>query len=227
MPSGGSGLQARGWHPFRRINRQSQHRPDQQIRLRPLSQVITQVGQRWAGAVTGCTTCERQVTGALLAHWDAPWCAPWLIRTDRPPAAADVVWDARRAGIACGCNDAERRGRRWEQTKMRDPRRAERLWLAMAVATLWTVSVGGQAEARRSLPVAADLPTTRIARQQPRSQQRPRTLSCFRRGRLALIATLTVGQEPPQGRFLPEPRPTRLDTHIHRPPAYRPLAKAA
>src|SRR5262249_42746146 len=33
----------------------------------------------------------------------------------------------------------------WHRSRMRDPERAARLWLAVAVATLWLVSVGGGA----------------------------------------------------------------------------------
>ncbi len=147
--------------------------------------------------------------------------------TDLPPAAADVAWYALRAGIACGFKDAKRGGWHWEQTKMRDPRRAERVWLAMAAATLWVVSVGCQTEACVPPPLLADLPPTHIARRQPRNQRRPCRLSRFRRGRLVLIAALVAGQELPQGRFLPEPWPKSLDTHIHHPIACRPLASAA
>jgi len=48
---------------------------------------------------------------------------------------------------------------------MRDPRRAERLWLAMAVATLWVVSVGCQAETELPLGVLDTLPAQQRARQ--------------------------------------------------------------
>jgi hypothetical protein len=217
----------RGWHPFLRINRQGQYRVQGQATFRPLSQVITRVGERWADRVTCFKTSERQMNVTLLARWDRPYREPWLIVTDLPPAVADVAWYALRAWIECGFKDAKRGGWHWEQTKMRDPRRAERLWLAMAVATLWTVSVGCQAEASATVPLLAELPPTHIARRQRSRQRRERPLSCFRRGRLVLIAALVAGQELPQGRLLPEPWPKSLDTHILRPPAYRPLSKAA
>jgi len=40
-----------------------------------------------------------------------------------------------RAWIECGFKDSQRGGWHWEQTKMLAPARAERLWLAWAVAT--------------------------------------------------------------------------------------------
>jgi hypothetical protein len=216
-----------GWHPFLRINRQGQYRVSGQSTFRPLSQVITRIGQHWKGRVSCFKTAERQVAATLLARWDSPYREPWLILTDLPPQAADCAWYALRAWIECGYKDAKRGGWHWEQTKMRDPRRAERLWLALAIATLWVVSVGCQAEASLPLPVLADLPPTHIARRQSQRQGRARPLSCFRRGRLVLIAALVAGQELPHGRFLPEPWPKSLDTHILRPAAYRPLSKAA
>ena len=48
-----------------------------------------------------------------------------------------------------GRNYTKRGGWQWHQTKMKDPQRAARLWVAIAVATLWVVSVGGQAEKRQ------------------------------------------------------------------------------
>jgi hypothetical protein len=67
---------------------------------------------------------------------------------------------------------------------MTDPKRAERLWLAMAIATLWTVSVGCQAEASLPVPILSDLPEHHAARQPRTRRRRARPLSCFRRGRL-------------------------------------------
>ena len=57
-----------------------------------------------------------------------------------------------RSWIECGFKDTKRGGWQWHQTKMRDSKRAERLWLAIAVAILWAVRIGGQADA--TLPVS-------------------------------------------------------------------------
>jgi hypothetical protein len=204
-----------GWHPFLRINRQGRYRKLGSTTFRPLSQVVQQKGQRWAGQVTCFATKQRQVDCSLLARWDAPYREAWLIVTDLPPQLADVAWYGLRSWIECGFKDAKRGGWHWEQTKMRDPRRAERLWLAMALATLWVVSVGCQAELE--LPVAAldELPQTHIARRKVKGGRAPRALSCFRRGRLVIVAALVNRQALPVGH-----------THVERPPAYRPLQKA-
>lgn len=217
-----------GWHPYLRINRQGQYCPAGATTFRPLSQVVSRIGQRWAGRVTCFVTKERQLSCTLLARWDRGYSAPWLIVTDLGAQQADVAWYGLRAWIECGFKDAKRGGWHWEQTKMRDPRRAERLWLAMAVATLWVVSVGCQAEATQALPLLEELPFQHIARQRARPGRRQaRVLSCFRRGRLLLVAALMNGQSLPVGQIVPEPWPKSLDSHSERPLAYRPLEKAA
>jgi Transposase DDE domain len=219
-------IQSVGWHPFLRINRQGHYCPHDATTFRPLSQVVTQVGQRWAGRVTCFATKQRQIQGTLLARWDRGYTDAWLILTDLPTTHADVAWYALRAWIECGFKDAKRGGWHWEQTKMRDPRRAERLWLAMAVATLWVVGVGCQAEVTIPTPRHETLPVTHIARRRTTLARPPRAISCFRRGRLVLIATLLHGHALPSAQLIPEPWPKSLDTHIERIPTYRPLSKA-
>lgn len=220
-------IQTVGWHPFLRINRQGQYCLEGASSYQPLSQVVTTVGQRWAGRVTCFKTKERQLVCSLLARWDVGYREPWLVVTDLAPERADVAWYGLRAWIECGYKDAKRGGWHWEQTKMKDPRRAERLWLAMAVATLWVVSVGCAAEASQPQPMLDALPPTHTARRQASGRGPARMLSCFRRGRLLLVAALVNGQAIPQARLVPEPWPKSLDSHVERPPAYRPLRNAA
>ena len=120
--------------------------------LRPLTQVVSRVGQRWAGQVICFATPARQRTCTLLARWDAGYRDPWLILTDLPPTAVDVAWYGLRAWIECGFKDSKRGGWHWEQTKRLAPARAERLWLALAVATLWTVSAGAKPKSSNPRP---------------------------------------------------------------------------
>src|SRR5262245_23375863 len=193
-------IQKLGWHPYLRINRQGQYCPLGSTTFRPLSQVVSHLGQRWAGQVTCFATKQRQLPCTLLARWDRGYTDPWLIVTDLAPTQADVAWYALRAWIECGFKDAKRGGWHWEQTKMKDPRRAERLWLAMAVATLWVVSVGCQAEVCQAVVVLDELPAQHIARRCAGSGRvSGRMLSCFRRGRLLLVAALVNGQLLPLG----------------------------
>ena len=222
-----STIQARGWHPFLRINRQGQYRPQGADRFRPLSQLLTRPGQQWAGRVTCFATKERQVECSLVARWDAGYRDPWLVLTDLAPHVADVAWYGLRAWIECGYKDSKRGGWQWHQTKMVTPARAERLWLVLAVATLWTVSVGCAAEEVLPVPVLAELPVRHVARRGSSGRSGRREVSCFRRGRLVLIAALCAGQELPLGQLLPEPWPKSLDKVVQLPRARIPLHKAA
>lgn len=89
------------------------------------------------------------------------------------------------------------------------PERAARLWLAIAVATLGLVSVGGEAEETPPLgplpALAAHLPPP------PRSHRATplRWVSVFRRGWNLILAALLNQTPLPQGRLVPEPWPTR------------------
>jgi hypothetical protein len=220
-------IQAQGWHPYLRINRQGQYCPQGEQDFRPLSQVTPRVGQAWAGAVTCFKTPQRHLACTLLARWDAGYRDPWLVVTDLPPQAADVAWYGLRAWIECGYKDSKRGGWQWHQTKMTDPARAERLWLVIAVATVWVVSVGCAAEATLPEAMVADLPVQHVARRTARGRPTGREVSCFRRGRLVLVAALCSGRDLPQGRLIPEPWPKSLATLIWRPRARIPLSKAA
>ncbi|MGB5711834.1 MAG: hypothetical protein WBM44_13105 [Waterburya sp.] len=72
----------------------------------------------------------------LLAQWDEGYVDPWLIITDLTPQQAQICWYGMRSWIECLFKDLKRGGFAWHHTKMTDPQRAERLWLAIAVATL-------------------------------------------------------------------------------------------
>jgi len=163
----------------------------------------------------------------LLARWDRRYRDRWLILTDLPAERADVAWYGLRSWIESGFKDSKRGGWHWEQTKMSDPRRAERLWLAMALATLWVVSLGCQAEVADPIASLEELPIPHIARRALSTRAQRRVLSCFRRGRLLLVAALVNQQPLPLGQLIAEPWPKSLDTHIERPATYRPLQKAA
>jgi hypothetical protein len=216
-----------GWHPFLRINRGGNYRPAGAACFRPLSEAVTQGGPAWAGVVTCFSSRDAQLPCTLLARWDAVHTDPWLIVTDLPPDAADVVWYGLRTLIECGFKDVKRGGWHWEQTKMTDPDRAARLWLAIAVATLWVVSVGGMAEVTMPASMLDTLPDTHIARRQPTRRSQPRVLSCFRRGVIVIITTLLNEGRLPRSGFVPEPWPERLDTRTADQSDHIPHQKAA
>jgi len=83
---------------------------------------------------------------------------------------------------------------------MTDPNRAARLWLALAVATLWMITLGSDLEVGPS-DAAPDLPDLRglLGVNGPR---RPRRTRLFRLGWLWLLVELNQGQPLPLPRRL-------------------------
>ena len=197
-----------GWHPFMRINKQGNFRPQGQGKFRSLATAAPEVGSSWCGKVDCFSGESRRLQCTLLARWDQGYEDVWLIVTDMAPTQATAVWYGMRSWIEGGFKDTKRGGWGWHQTKMVDPERAERLWLAIAVATLWAVSVGGEVDA--SLPASSleALPEKHIARRTATKRSRPRMLSCFARGIITIVGKLIRGDGLVLGRFVPEPWPT-------------------
>ena len=196
-----------GWHPFLRITQQGKFRAHDTPYFRPLAGLVSLTAPDWSGAVTCFISAHARLDCTLLARFDPAYADPWLVLTDLPPRVADIAWYGMRAWIEAGFKDIKRGGWAWHQTKMTDPARAERLWLVIAVATLWVLSVGGYAEADAppcSLPF---LPPFFPYRSRPKSTSRPRLLSVFARGLLIILAALLRGDSLPFGDFVPEPWP--------------------
>ena len=116
-----------------------------------------------------------------------------------------VVWHAGLDGAALQADEAG--GGQWHRTRMTDPARAARLWLAVAVATLWLVSIGGAVDATIPEATLPDVTARYPEYRRPRRATRWRLVSVFRRGWLTLIGALLRHAPLPEGRFVPEPWP--------------------
>ena len=198
----------RGWHPYLRINAGGKYRPEGESAFRSLALAAPRVESAWCGRVV-CFK-SKPVRCTLLARQDGHHTDPWLIITDLASEQAEVCWYALRAWIESGFKDTKRGGWQWQHTQMTDPARAARHWLAIAVATLWVVSVGGEADATVPASSLSELPDTHIARRRSTRRTRPRLLSCFRRGWIVLICHLIAGLAVPIGHFYSEPWPASL-----------------
>ena len=196
-----------GWHPFLRVNAGGTFRPTGQARYAPLWSFAA-AGGSWAGTGTAFQGPDRRLVGTLLVRWADGCATPWLLLTDLPPDAADPCWYGMRGWIERGFKLTKRAGWQWQATRVTDPDRAARLWLAVAVATLWLVSIGGAADA--ALP-ASTIPAVPTPPRRVRRTTRPRLVSVFRRGLALLLAALLNDQPLPTGRFRPEPWPTADD----------------
>ena len=196
-----------GWHPFLRINSGGTFRPDPQATWRPLASFVPCPGTRWRGTGTAFKRPQRRLRCTLLACWEEGYTAPWLILTDLPPEASEAGWYGLRAWIEQQFKCIKRAGWQWQRTRMTQPARAARLWLAVAVATLWLLSVGGAAE--EAIPESTLLDVTAALGNQRRQRRatRLRLVSIFRRGWITLLVALLEQAPLPLGVFLPEPWP--------------------
>jgi hypothetical protein len=196
-----------GWPPFVRIKTGGTFRPVGTRGFRPVQSFGPKPGRRWRGRGTACQKAGRQVECPLVALWEEGSKAPWLMLTDLPPEASAAGWYGLRAWIAQGFKITKRAGWQWHRTRMRAPERAARRWLAVAVATLWLLRVGGVAE--DDIPESTVLAVTALCPGRPRTRRAPRLrlVSVFRHGWVALLVAL-LRQEPlPEGHFVPEPWP--------------------
>jgi Transposase DDE domain len=229
-------IQRQGWHPFMRINTGGSFRPAGEQQRRPLASFVPQHGSCWQGRGEAFKDAPKRLRCTLLARWDSGYADPWLVLTDLPVATAEVCWYGLRAWIEQGFKRLKSGGWDWQNTHMTDPERAERLWLALAVATWWCLSVGGEVEADIPVATVAEFPASPATALPPSTAAAEpsqggtatgagaaptaRVISVFVRGRVAITNTLIREGRVPLGRALPEPWPTQ-------PPAARSTAKPA
>ena len=194
-----------GWHPFLRSNTGGSFRPAGATCWRPLKTFAPQPGTSWRG--TGVAFTRNQVVCTLLARWEEGDKDPWLILTDLAPEASDAGWYGLRAWIEQGFKSTKRAGWQWHRTRMRHPDRAARLWLAVAVATLWLLSVGGEAD--ETIPASTVLDVTGWCPERPRTRRatRLRLVRVFRQGWVRRLVALLRQDPLPEGRLVPEPWP--------------------
>ena len=187
-----------GWHPFLRINRGGTFQPAGQGRC-PLGTLVPRVGTAWAGQGIAFQGADRRLACTLVACWEPGYKDPWCVLTDLAPDRCQVAWYGVRSWIEQGFRCLKRGGWQWQQTRMTDPARAERLWLALAVATFWVISIGDATEQDLTRPVIADLTP---------SPQRSRRVRLFRLGLLTLlVAAITAQPLPLPGLLAADPWP--------------------
>jgi hypothetical protein len=98
---------------------------------------------------------------------------------------------------------------------MTEPQRAARLWLAVAVATLWLLSVGGMADAAIPDNTLLDVSAALGVQRRQRRATRVCLVSTFRRGGILILVALLDHEPLPLGAFLPELWPTHPSiTHL-------------
>jgi hypothetical protein len=194
-----------GWHPFLRIKQRSTFRPTGQAAFVRLTTLVGQIGQRWRGRGTAFATRGCQLDCTLVAWWGEGHAEPWFILTDLPPEASDAQWYGLRAWCEQAFKCTKRGGWQWQQTRMQEPTRVTRMWLAMAVATLWMLTIGSDLEGARVDQTALPDLTALLGARAPQAR---RPLRLFRLGWLGLLVQLITGADVPlPRRLVPEPWP--------------------
>jgi hypothetical protein len=154
-------ITAGGWHPFMRVKKAGHFRPEGWRKGQALKQFSPTVGSRWRGRGVAWPTSSR-LPCTRLACWEEGHEEPWLIVTDLAPGDARAVWYAWRSWIEQGFRDLKSDGWDWSKTRMTDPDRVARWWTAAALAALWVLEAGAEAQ-RLEIPatkahVGADKP---------------------------------------------------------------------
>lgn len=197
-------IQSIGWHPLMRVNRGGHFCPDGSTTFVPLGRMVPQVGMSWRGRGMAFATPSRRLEGTLWGWWGEGHKEPWLILTDLAPRQGDASWYGLRAWIEQGFKDSKRGGWQWQHTRMEDPQRAQRLWLAIAVTTLWLLRVGGGADEVANARQAEAL----IVGQCESCRQYRRMSSVFAQGHRTILMAMLKHQRLPLGHWLPQPWPT-------------------
>ena len=139
---------ALGWHPLMRAKKGGKFRPKGWGKFYIMSDLVRRVGGSFSAE--GLAYTGRKMPCTLLACWSEGHDEPWLVLTDLPPEAGNAVWYGFRTWIEQGFKVIKGGGWEWQNTRMEDAGRVERLWLVMSVATLWVVAVGAEDEAQEA-----------------------------------------------------------------------------
>ena len=210
-------VQDLGWHPLLRISLQMGFRAEGEANFAAIGKQVQRRGRGWKGKGAWSETGAR-LQGTLLVRWEKGYEEAIAVVTDLEAEEVETSWYLMRFWIEDEYKDHKRGGWGWQHTKMQDPRRAERLWLAMAVAMQMTVLVGGLEEAReeeqRSREGRQRKHPKRVGRPaKPLYKPRGREQSCLVRGKLCIQAAVMRAEALPQGYVVNEPWPK----HTYRP----------
>jgi hypothetical protein len=200
-----------GWHPMLRVKEDLSFRAKGEETFSPMGQRVKRHGRGWKGKGEWSEHGER-MSGTVVMRWEKGYEEKLVVVTDLDEKEANAAWYHMRFWIEDEYKDHKSGGWGWEQTKMTDPGRAERQWLARAVAMHMAVLVGGQEEAeeqerkckqarKRSLKRRVGRPPKPVCRPRGREQ------SMLMAGQQNIQAAVARGEEIPMGHVVAEDWP--------------------
>lgn len=195
------------WHPLMRVKGGGKFRPQGWHGWYRMGEWLRQPGGRLA--MVGQAYKSEPLACTLLACWDEGYAEPWLLLTDLSPAASNPCLYAWRAWIEQGFKVTKSGGLNWQQTRMTQPERAERQFLALAVTTLWLVAVGAEVEGSTQRETLAGLPGSA---ERAAAEGRSRRIRLFALGAAAVLAALINRVPLPQGKLRQECWPASTHT---------------
>ena len=200
-----------GWHPMLRVKEDLSFRAKGEESFSPMGMRVKRRGRSWSGKGEWSEQGER-MEGTVLIRWEKGYEEKVVVVTDLDEKEANAAWYQMRFWIEDEYKDHKSGGWGWEQTKMMDPKRAERQWLARAVAMQIAVLLGGQEEAteqERKCRAANKLKGKRRVGRPPRPMCRPRgrEQSVLMAGQQSIQAAVVRGEEIPQGHVVTEAWP--------------------
>jgi hypothetical protein len=204
-------IQRLGGHPMLRVKEDLSFKAQGEEHFAPIGMRVRRRGRGWGGVGEWSEHGER-MQGTVLIRWEKGYEEKLAVVTDLGEKEGNVAWYQMRFWIEDEYKDYKSGGWGWEQTRMKDPKRAERLWLAMAVATQMAVLVGGEEEAReqeqKQRKSRKGERKRRVGRPpKPIHRPRGREQSCLMRGQQAIQAAVVRGEEVPRGHVVTEAWP--------------------
>lgn len=133
------------WHYLLRAQAQTRLCSSSSSSTQRLGDLVRQPGQWWCGQAqvfqkAGWLACN------VVACWPRDAQEAWLLVTSLPPTLHCCRWYARRMWQEQSFRDEKSHGFCWQASQVRDPQRANRLLLILALAQLWLMLLGDCAQ---------------------------------------------------------------------------------
>jgi Transposase DDE domain len=197
-----------GWHPMLRVKEDLSFRATAEETFSPMGLRVKRRGRGWSGKGEWSEHGER-MEGTVIIRWEKGYAEKLVVVTDLNEKEANAAWYQMRFWIEDEYKDHKSGGWGWEQTKMTDPGRAERQWLARAVAMQMAVLIGGQEEAEEQERKRRKAKGKRRVGKPPKPVCRPRAReqSVLMAGQQSIQAAVARGEEIPMGHVVTEEWP--------------------